>query len=109
MSIEVITNNYFESSLDFGVDTTDQSVHYVDNTVVEQNIIPNPFYIGFDEGSLSKQERKNMYNYTNVIVLLNNNISTEFIELFFQRTINTDTLKQFPQNNHQFTIIINKW
>lgn len=87
MSIEVITNNYFESSLDFGVDTTDQSVHYVDNTVIEQNIIANPFYVGFDGGSLSKEERKVMYNYNNVIVLLNNNLSQEFIELFFKELL----------------------
>jgi hypothetical protein len=102
MSIEVITNNYFESSLDFGVDTTDQSVHYVDDTVIDQNMIPNPFYIGFNGGSLSKQERKVMYTYNSVIVLLNNNLSTEFIEQFFQRTIDTNTLKQFPLNSVQY-------
>ncbi len=102
MSIEVITNNYFESALDFGIDTTDQSVHHVDNTVVEQNIIANPFYVGFDGGSLSKEERKVMYNYNNVIVLLNNNLSQEFIELFFQRTINTETLKEFPLNSVEY-------
>jgi hypothetical protein len=102
MSIEVITNNYFESPLDFGIDITDQSVHHVDNTVVEQNIIANPFYVGFDGGSLSKEERKVMYNYNNVIVLLNNNLSPEFIELFFKRTINTETLEQFPQNSVQY-------
>ncbi len=102
MSIEVITNNYFESHLDFGVDTTDQSVHYVDNTVIDQNMIPNPFYVGFQGGNLSKQERKVMYTYNNVIVLLNNNMSTEFIEQFFQRTINTNTLKQFPQNSVKY-------
>jgi hypothetical protein len=102
MSIEVITNNYFESSLDFGVDTTDQSVHYVDNTVIESNMIPNPFYVGFNGGGLNKLERKVMYTYNNVIVLLNNNLTQEFIEQFFQRTINTETLKQFPQNSVQY-------
>ena len=102
MSIELITNNYFESALDFGIDNTDQSVHYVDNTVVEQNIIPNPFYVGFNGGSLSKEERKVMYTYNNVIVILNNNLSQEFIEQFFQRTINTEIIKQFPQNSVQY-------
>jgi hypothetical protein len=102
MSIEVITNNYFDSPLDFGIETNDQSIHYVDNTVIDQNMIPNPYYVGFDGGSLSKQERKKMYNYNNVIVLLNNNLSQEFIEQFFQRTINTQTLKQFPLNSVQY-------
>ena len=102
MSIEVITNNYFESPLDAGIDTTDQSIHHVDNTVVDQNIIPNPFHVGFNGGGLNKLERKVMYTYNNVIVLLNNNLSQEFIEKFFQRTINIDTLKQFPQNSVKY-------
>jgi hypothetical protein len=101
MSIEIITNNYFsnKSDLDFGIDTTDQSIHHVDDIVLSQNDIPNPFYIGFEGGNLMKQERKVMYEFKNVIVLTSNGLSEEFIDKFFSRVINVEQLKQFPQDS----------
>ena len=101
MSIEIITNNYFsnKSALDFGVDTTDQSIRHVDNIVLSQNNVPNPFYIGFEGGNLMKEERKVMYEFKNVIVLTSNGLSEQFIDKFFSRVINLEQLKQFPQDS----------
>lgn len=101
MSIEIITNNYFsnKSDLDFGIDTTDQSVHHVDNIVLSSDHVPNPFYIGFEGGNLMKEERKVMYEFKNVIVLVSNGLSEQFIDKFFSRVINVEELKQFPQDS----------
>ena len=98
MSIAVITNNYFGTSeLDSGIDTTDQSIHYVEDQILSENEISNPFYVGFTGGSLKKVERKVMYEFNDVIVLISNGLTEEFMTKFFSRTINLNDFEQFQQ------------
>ena len=92
MSIEVITN----SPLDFGVDTTDQSVHYVNNEVLTSDLIANPFYVSANGGNLIKQEKKIIYTFETVIVVLNNGVSPDFITQFFSKTLKLENI--FPRD-----------
>jgi hypothetical protein len=107
MSIPVITNFYINdttsSYLDAGIDTTDQSIHYVDNTILTDDLISNPFYVGFNGGTLKKVERKVMYEFNDVIVLMSNGLTEQFMEKFFSRTISLKDIDSFPQNIVYFT------
>ena len=112
MSIAVITNNYIQNSendngldngLDNGIDTADQSIHYVDDQILSENVIPNPFYVGFTGGTLKKEERKVMYTFNDVIVLISNGLTEDFMKKFFSRTLNLNELQQFPQNVIAYT------
>jgi len=99
MSIELITNTTYdmqESGLDFGIDTTDQSVHFMGEKILPSNLIVNPFYVGFKGGSLLKQGIKTIYNYDNVIVLLNNNLTQDFMKQYFSATLDLDKITTFP-------------
>ena len=109
MSIAVITNNYIENTttsysyLDAGIDTTDQSIHYVDDTILSDNLISNPFYVGFNGGTLKKVDRKVMYEFKDVIVLISNGLTEEFMTKFFSRTIDLKDIECFPPNIVYYT------
>lgn len=106
MSIAVITNNYIENTksyLDVGIDTTDQSIHYVDDTILTDDLISNPFYVEFNGGTLKKVERKVMYEFKDVIVLISNGLTEEFMAKFFSRTINLKDIEYIPQNIIYYT------
>jgi hypothetical protein len=109
MSIAVITNNYIENTttsysyLDAGIDTRDQSIHYVDDTILSDNLISNPFYVGFNGGTLKKVDRKVMYEFKDVVVLISNGLTEEFMTKFFSRTINLKDIECFPPNIVYYT------
>jgi hypothetical protein len=109
MSIAVITNNYIENTttsysyLDAGIDTRDQSIHYVDDTILSDNLISNPFYVGFNGGTLKKVDRKVMYEFKDVVVLISNGLTEEFMTKFFSRTINLKDFECFPPNIVYYT------
>ncbi len=103
MSIELITNTPMfesssESSLDFGIDKTDQSIHYIGDNILPSNTIQNPFYVGFKGGNLVKQGIKIVYTYDTVIVLLNNNLNKEFMKKYFSATLTNADIQTFSQD-----------
>ncbi len=103
MSIELITNTpMFESTsesfLDFGIDKTDQSIHYIGDNILPSDTIQNPFYVGFKGGNLVKQGIKIVYTYDTVIVLLNNNLNQEFMKKYFSPTLTNTDVQTFSQD-----------
>jgi hypothetical protein len=80
MSVEVITNDF---DLDYGIDKTDQSIHFIENKIIENNSIQNPFYIGFNGGNLIKYGMKKIYEFETIIVLINNGLDPNFMKNFF--------------------------
>ena len=100
MSIELITNTTYDmsnSGLDFGIDTTDQSVNFMGDKILPTNVIPNPFYVGFKGGNLAKEGIKTVYNYDTVIILLNNCLTADFMKQYFSATLNIDKIDSFPK------------
>jgi hypothetical protein len=97
MSIEVITNNNYSSELDFGIDRTDQTVHFIENQILENDYIQNPFYIGFNGGNLVKHGVKKVYEFETVIVLINNGLSSEFMSNFFSAKLKQSDLNNFTR------------
>lgn len=98
MSIEVITNTNYDYGLDFGIDKTDQSVHFIENQILENNFIQNPFYIGFNGGNLLKHGMKKIYEFDTVIVLTNNSLSSEFMSHFFSAKLKQSDINRFTEN-----------
>ena len=99
MSIEVITNtNYdYDSGLDFGIDKTDQTVHFIENQILENDFIQNPFYIGFNGGNLIKHGMKKVYEFETIIILINNGLSFDFMSNFFSAKIKQTDIKKFTE------------
>ena len=55
--------------LDVGIDTSNQSITYANNIVVNENQMANPFIVGLNGGNISEYPTHHIWTYPHIIIL----------------------------------------
>jgi hypothetical protein len=106
-------NNECNDELNFGIDMSNQSVTYVNQEIVNDDEIANPFIIGLNGGNLKNYPQNVIWTYPHVVVLTlkNDRLTQEEYGHFFSSkfSVNNTEMKYIKIDRVATSILNNKY